>query len=143
MAKGLITVGTRFGRMQCTDIVQKDYYIGESDNGVAVKYPDHAHYIFKCDCGTTVERAEITWKGKRAEKDCGCGLAFQDGMGRGVSCYMPMALITALYVYAKAKGININQAIILFVRKGLVEENTNVAANVESSAQKNVSKNGG
>jgi len=75
--KSQIKAGMQWGPMRVvkSEIVERDEELGP---GVKMRWKDE-RFMLQCECGKTWWVWKKDWKGKRAVKDCGCGLAAQEG----------------------------------------------------------------
>lgn len=122
--KGKLSVGTKWSRMECIDIKLSKKELTDGDGAVFESW-DEVQYTFLCECGKTVKMWQDAWPGKRAMKDCGCGLADED-LGSVMMAFTgPAQFKLNVRRYARTKGWSFSRAIVELVKAGLQADGTN------------------
>lgn len=111
-------VGDRWGRMRCLEIIsvrEERQFDGGTDS-----YPV-VGYRCVCDCGVEVERKAKEFR-KREYRDCGCGIAKDDGAKVLMSITVPLSVRNLVVDWARANtNGNVSVAFTELVRNALVE----------------------
>ena len=121
MAKSVLEVGSTWNRVKCIEVFHSDV-IREYD-GVKDVYSNVTQYRLECDCGKVWTVEASRWLGKRRTKDCGCGMADDDGMHVVYSFALPYEMLVAMKVAARRDTVgNLNQWAIRALRTALEEK---------------------
>lgn len=112
-------VGDRWGRMRCSRIEQDSEEIQFEGGGVE-RWPVTV-YVCACDCGNEVSFKPKEFR-KREHRDCGCGLAEDEGGKILMSVTIPDKIRRKLRTWAKENtNGNISVAITEILREFLGE----------------------
>ena len=113
-----LEIGLRWEHLEAISSGVRDHEI-EIQPGWSEVYPDSQYFVLKCDCGNEIEVWGKDWKGKRALKDCGCGLSALDQV-KAVKCIsLPLVVWQKLKAYANKKGLTASKAISDLIMKGV------------------------
>lgn len=117
MSIGILEPGSRWGRLT---FVEQTFEPRVYDNGT-IRYVDQncQRYVFLCECGQKFRVWASEWKGKRHQKDCGCGLADEDGLSVNVCASIPVGLRRDLQKAAHETGRSLSRTIVDLLRAGL------------------------
>ena len=116
--KAKLEVGLRWGRLEAVSSNVEDREI-EIQPGWSETHKDAEYFVLKCDCGNEIRIWKNEWKGKKALRDCGCGMAALDGATTTLCVTMPIRTYQTLKGYAGRKGLTISKAITDCVLKGV------------------------
>lgn len=107
MPKALIQVGTRWGRLLCTDIYAQEVEGVEE----GIEYTETITYFrMKCDCGKVVDIPKRDWKGKREIQDCGtCGLSLQREAKELIQAHVPASIFHKVMMGSRALNCSRSQ----------------------------------
>lgn len=121
VGKGKLEVGTKWGRLECVKIEKREDGVRDPDGNVFASFVFEM-YTFKCECGKQFEMTEESWPGKRAMKDCGCGLSDNDGAHVFFNFTGPLAIREAVTVYKKKYEVSFSRACVELLQKGIEQE---------------------
>lgn len=92
--------GERFGRVEVKEVLQDETWFRFDTHGFEIESSE-AVYEFRCDCGKQWKEAVRDFKGKRAAKDCGCGIGYQVSASKLVTLLMPVDMLSKVKARAK------------------------------------------
>lgn len=102
-----IEIGARFGSLKVLSINRNADVERYDGDGVTSTYSETV-YEFACDCGKRVRVPAKDFKGKRAVRDCGCGMGYRGVAKELITFHIESD--TAGKVRAKAKGMGCTMA---------------------------------
>jgi hypothetical protein len=80
----------------------------------------HAPYAeCKCSCGRMVRIWLAEWRGKKHQRDCGCGVSVNDGSAVTVTATIPLGLKKQVEAYRQERGVSFSRAVYELLEKGL------------------------
>lgn len=113
MARVDLDYGVRWGRLVCTEVgIEWKSDIREEFGGDIAR--QCKYYELRCDCGREFRVWKSGFPGKRKMRDCGCGLADEDGVNVFVKWRIPSAILMRLGEFP-----NVNRAAVDALRRGL------------------------
>ena len=112
-----VKAGQVWARVKCLRVVdttrEREWEGGGSETF------SYKAYVLQCECGKEFEVLDMEFKGKRATKDCGCGLSREDNTHVVVTVTVPLPTHRLLKDYAQAQtNGNISLAVGQLIRKG-------------------------
>lgn len=115
--------GDKWGRLECTRLIVS-HEIETADDGAGGVYEtgnswDELKYELQCECGRVVVVRDQEFHGKRAMKDCGCGMGAKDGRSMSRAFTVPQVLSEQLDAYANEHtNGNVSMALAVVLRRG-------------------------
>ena len=124
----MVKTGDKWGRVECIDIGQVARVQEFEGGGSDTTY--FKAYTLRCECGNVIEVLVTEWLGKRATKDCGCGISSQDGVSVTMAISVPLSVREAIHQIAhKHTNGNMSMAITVAVRKFKASEESEEVTN--------------
>lgn len=122
VGKGKLEAGTKWGRLECIKVEKREDGLKDPDGNIFAEFTFEV-YTFQCECGKQFEMTEEAWPGKRAMKDCGCGMSDNDGANVFFNFTGPLAVREAVTAYKKAHGVSFSRACVELLQKGIEHNN--------------------
>lgn len=110
MATGMVREGSRWGRVQCIEAGEKERV--QSGGGVS-EVSHESYYLLACDCSP--DKPWLVWvsefQGKRAVRDCGCGIGLARDQTVMLGVSMPKSMADAIDAAAYGRRLNRSQLV--------------------------------
>lgn len=117
MPKGQITLGSSWGRLRCVDITRESRSVGTGDYD-GFQERQSIQYLLHCGCGNEFTVWASDFSGKRYVKDCGCGIAQNDGLGVDIKIRVTMDVMNIMREYRGSRGMSLGLTASELIRKG-------------------------
>lgn len=115
-------IGDKWAHVEIIDEEVIEEFEPWEGGGGGVTYKAH-YWVLQCGCGKTTKVKQEDFR-KKANKDCGCGIALRDGRKVIAGPYtVPQSTVEAILEYAQLHtGGNASHALTLLVREALKGE---------------------
>lgn len=112
-----IQIGARWGRVECTGVKEREFVEYDEFNMENTGKYDFLQFL--CDCGKRFEVRWDLWKGKRAAKDCGCGIALVLEPKFTITVQLPLPMARQARIKAEQAGNGLSQWVRDQIQKGI------------------------
>jgi hypothetical protein len=114
-------IGDTWGYVRVTDIRMETRH--SHDGAVSARWGEKTIHL-KCQCGKEFSLPYEKFPGRRALKDCGCGIAVDrvsEDLRTSQSIYIEMELLKEITRWAFKNGVSTSKAIVTLAKIGLVD----------------------
>lgn len=111
--------GDKWGALECIYVGTVQNLEVDGGGGTTITIDNAPVYQFRCECGNVKQMRQCEFRGKRAQRDCGCGTIGKVGRSVIFNISIDSVLRDRVEKWARKEQVNVSQMASRLMRLGI------------------------